>query len=146
MAHTFSNPCTVADLWFVAPIFGVDGCSSTDADRVETFLQLAEETTDREVFGDKAPWAVCFMAAHLLFEDAAANSATPGQLTPTGAGYAGAITGESVGPITRSFGAATGGAFVAGGAAAYDREALATTPWGKKLVQLRSSLMVRGIF
>lgn len=146
-AHVFSNPCTAADVFFVAPLFdpgvaegGVSaspGAAPSTVERVETFLEEAERQTARDLWGDSAGMAVCLMAAHLLHEDAVANAVLPNPSTPGGQGFAGPITSQSMGPITRSFGARAGAGFKPGGGAAFEDEPLATTPWGKRLIQLR---------
>jgi hypothetical protein len=139
-AHTFSDPCVAADLWFVAPLFdpgvadggvaATAGASPVDADRVATFLAEAEKQIDRAVWGERASLAVSLLTAHMLAEDVAANATLPGS-----ASSGGSVTSESVGPLSRSF-----GAFSSAGAAAYDDELFAGTPWGRRFVQLRGQL------
>lgn len=135
-AHVFSDPAVAADLFYVAPVFDVGGASPVAEERVLTFLALAEELTSRDAWGAKSGHAVALMAAHLLYDDILANVAP----VPAG-GYAGAVTSESVGPISRSFGATSGQ-----GSGSFDDESLATTPWGRRLIQMRRSLMMRGVF
>lgn len=136
---------TAAEFWEVASIFSSSGLSPKSQATVERFLGYAEDRVARDVWGSKADQGVIYLAAHLLTEDHILNS-TP-IVSPTsasGAGYAGAITSESMGPLSRSFGAGTGLA-ASSGAGAFNDEALATTGWGKRFVALRSELLVQGV-
>lgn len=154
-AHVFSNPCVAADLWFVAPVFdpgvadgGVaasPGASPMSLEQVDTALALAEEMTSRTAWGGayKAGMAVCLMAAHLLWLEAETNTEDPTEAA--GSTYAGAVTSETVGPVSRSYGAKASG-FKAGGDSAFDGEVLAQSPFGKRLIQMRKTVMVRRVF
>lgn len=156
-AHVFSTPCVAADLWFVAPVFdpgvadggvaAVAGASPATLEQVDTALALAEETTSRTAWGSayKASMAVCLLAAHYLWLEAAANAESPLPSSGPSGGYAGVITSETVGPISRAYGASASG-FVAGGEGAFADQALGTTPFGQRLIQLRRSVMVRRVF
>ncbi len=150
-ARTFSSPLVADDLYFVAPLFGPAGALPIDEDRVLTFIANAEELTDREAYDGAADMAVLLRTAHELFLDAQANSISPiaaAQVTATEAGYAGPISAESMGPLSRSFGASSSSAaFAQGGAAAFGDDPLGTTPWGQRLLGLRrSKVFGRGVF
>lgn len=143
---TFNDPLVAADLWLVAPIFSSTGLHPVSEARVLMFLEQAEERTARDIWGAKADWAVLYLAAHLLYLDVRDNESAivgGGGAAPA---YAGAIASESVGPISRSFGAGGGATFTQGGANAYADETLATTPWGKKLVELRKTITGVGAY
>lgn len=144
----YNNPLEAADVWLVAPIFSSTGLHPVAEARVDLFLEQAENRTEREIWGDKADDAVILMCAHLLYCDVRDNSmaivgAPAGAAKPT---YAGAIASETVGPVSRSFVAGGGSSFVQGGSVAFADEALATTPFGKRLVELRRSLFAGGAY
>lgn len=143
-AHVFSDPLVAADLWDVAPVFdpgvaaggvaAVAGASPVLEDRVLTFLELAEGMVDRDAFGTvKAPQAVALMCAHLLYLDATDN------VSPT-ASTATDVTAVAVGPVSKSFAARAPNA-----TSAFD-DVLGDTPWGRRFLTLRSTLMMRAVF
>jgi len=144
----FGDPLTFADVDLVAPIFSSSGLHPQSEARKTMFLEQAEECTEREFWGTKADLAVLLLTAHFLHCDIRDNEtaivgAPAGASTPT---YAGAIASESVGPVTRSFGAGGGASFVQGGAAAFSDEAMATTPWGQRYIELRQTLLGAGAY
>lgn len=144
----FNDPLEAADVWSVAPIFSATGLHPIAEARVDLWLAEAVEQINRELYGSKADLATLLLTAHFLHCDVRDNeSAIVG--SPTGAAaptYAGSVTSESVGPVSRSYGGAGGASFTAGGAGAFNDEALATTPWGQRLIALRRTTWGGGAY
>lgn len=122
------------------------GSNPTTPERVQRFLDAAERRVARDLWGDKGDDGVLYLAAHLLAEDVIANSVQLVDVTGPAGGYAGVITSESLGPISRSYGAKAGSSFTdAAGGNAFADEPLATTVWGKRFVALRREIMAQGV-
>lgn len=155
VARVFSNPVSALDVWFVAPVFDpgasagglapVAGAVPRDLDTVDTIIVTAEALTNRLLWGEMSGRAAALMAAHLLWIEAAASTESPIDVTGPAGGYAGVVTSESVGPVSRSYGAKASG-FVAGGDGAFANDPLAQSPYGKQLIVMRRSINARGMF
>lgn len=88
--------------------------------KIERFITHAENRLNRDYFGtSKADMAAIYLTAHLLKVDEA-QSGHP----------SGPVTSESVGPISRSYGASLTGAA--------SREELGSTVWGRMYLDLRA--------
>lgn len=154
-AYLFSIPSIAVDVFFVAPMFDpglangglstLPGKRPVTVTQADTTLVLAEAMTNRDLWAEKSGHAVALMAAHLLWLDLQAESYDPVDEEYTGNDYAGAITSESVGPISRGYGAKSGG-FTAGGDSAFADDPLAQSPYGKKLLLMQRGLMARGFY
>jgi hypothetical protein len=142
--YTFSTPIVAADVLFVAPMFGPSGSSPAGVDNIDTAADLAERMTNREAYGDVAGQAAALMAAHLLWVEAASNAEPPSASVAGRTAYAGVVTSESVDGVSRSYGAKAAG-FIAGGDAAFADDELATSPFGKRLIQLRRRCFVGAV-
>ena len=77
-----------------------DVFSSLSDAKVNTFIGFAEARIDADVFGDLYDQALAYLTAHLL--------AVSSQAEAFAAGGVGPVTSQTVGPLSRSFAAASG--------------------------------------
>lgn len=99
--------------------------ASTADVTVDAAVSLAEERTNRDVWGGRADISVIYLAAHLLKLDSQQSSSA---IYP--------ISSETVGPVSRSY---------AVHSTAHEGD-LNSTIWGKRYMGLLNTLMVPRVF
>jgi hypothetical protein len=139
-------PITAQQFYDRAAIFSPTGLHPVSETRLQIFIDDAENRVARDLWGNVADVAVIYLAAHLLYQDVLINNtpiirteenASSGQIT-------GAISSMSVGPVSVSY--SESGFTSSGGGNAFSDESLATTPFGKKYIELRNERMLRGVW